>query len=245
VTRDSEQRSLPSQGPAIKCTRALFTPEGVEDDDLEPIDIMQIIGSCLKDVKNNNPKCTIKSLSQLVAVSEYVKLRAQYQKIKSCKWPCLSTSIAIACRMGKGPYFACQIRHNEAYLLQHRGLPPRKSYTRHGHHTLLDNESVLHDVRTYLASQNLGTVAPRTFCHHVNTTILPALDIKATITESTAQRWLRLKLGYECKESKKGMYVDGHERPDVIKEREVFIGQIFDRYERCAGRVHCPDPPDV
>ena len=110
---------------------------------------------------------------------------------------------------------------------------------------LLDNESVLHDVRTYLVSQNLGTVAPRTFCHHVNAVILPALDIKATITESTAQRWLRLKLGYECKESKKGMYVDGHERPDVIKEREVFIGQIFNRFEWCIERVHCPDPPDV
>jgi hypothetical protein len=109
VTWDLEQRSLPSQGPTIKCTCALFTPERVEDDNLELINIMQIIGSCLKDVKNNNPKCTIKSLSQLVAVSEYVKLRAQYQKIKSCKWPCLSTSIAIAHWMGKGPYFACQI----------------------------------------------------------------------------------------------------------------------------------------
>jgi hypothetical protein len=98
-------------------------------------------------------------------------------------------------------------------------------------------------VRTYLASQNLGTVAPWTFCHHVNTTILPTLDIKATITESTAQRWLRLKLSYECKESKKGMYVDGHKHPDVIKEREVFIRQIFNRYERCVGHIHCPDPP--
>jgi hypothetical protein len=88
--------------------------------------------------------------------------------------------------MGKGPYFARQIRHNEAYLLQHRRLPPCKSYTQHGHHTLLDNESVLHDVRTYLTSQNLGTVALRTFCHHVNTTILPTLDIKTTITELTA-----------------------------------------------------------
>jgi hypothetical protein len=53
--------------------------------------------------------------------------------------------------------------------------------------------------------------------------ILPTLEIQATITESTAQHWLRLKLGYECKEAKKGVYVDGHECSDVIKERNEFV----------------------
>jgi hypothetical protein len=72
----------------------------------------------------------------------------------------------------------------------------------------------------------------RIFCQHVNTVILPALEINATITESTAQQWLRLKLRYECKEAKKGVYVDGHERPDVIKERGEYIAQIFNRFER-------------
>ncbi len=86
-------------------------------------------------------------------------------------------------------------------------------------------------MRTYLASQALGTVSPWTFCQHVNTAILPALEINTTITESTVQRWLRQKLGYQCKESKKGVYVDGHECPDVIKEREELIDQIFNRFE--------------
>ena len=139
--------------------------------------------------------------------------------------------------MGKGPYFACQIRHNELHLLWHRRLPPPKSYTWHGHHTLLDNESVLHNVCTYLASRDLGTVTPRIFCHHVNVTILPALGIDATITESTAQQWLRNKLGYQCKEARKGVYIDGHEHPDVIKEREGFLDQILDVFEWCVRCV--------
>ena len=50
------------------------------------------------------------------------------------------------------------------------------------------------------------------------------------MSESTAQRWLKFRLGYECKEAKKGVYIDGHEHPDVIKEREAFIEQI-DKYE--------------
>jgi hypothetical protein len=65
----------------------------------------------------------------------------------------------------------------------------------------------------------------------VNHIILPALEIQGLITKSTAQRWLKLKLGYECKEAKKGVYIDGHERLDVIREREVFIEQL-DRYEQ-------------
>jgi hypothetical protein len=134
--------------------------------------------------------------------------------------------------MGKGPYFARQIRHNELFLLRHQRLPPPKAFVRHGHHSLLDNEAILHDVRVYLAAQSLGGVNPRTLCQHVNNVILPTLGIKGTIAEATAHRWLRYKLGYECKEAKKGMYVDGHERPDVIEERNTFIEQIFNKFER-------------
>ena len=134
--------------------------------------------------------------------------------------------------MGKGSYFARQIRHNTIYLMQHQHLPPPRIYARNGYLTLLDNESILHDVRAYLAVQSLGTVSPRTLCHHVNDIILPALGIDGKIVESMAQRWLKFRLGYECKEAKKGMYVDGHERPDVIKERSEFIEELLNKYEQ-------------
>ena len=139
--------------------------------------------------------------------------------------------------MGKGVYFARQIRHNELYLLKHRHLPPRKQYTHHGQYSLLDNKAVLHDVRVFLTAQSLGTVTPLILCHHVNDTLLPALGIQGTIAESTAQRWLKFRLGYECKEAKKGIYIDGHECPDMIKEREAFIGEI-DRYEQYVKHDH-------
>jgi hypothetical protein len=86
-------------------------------------------------------------------------------------------------------------------------------------------------VRAYLAAQSLGAVSPCALCHHVNNVILPALQIDGKIVESMAQRWLRFRLGYECKESKKGMYVDGHERLDVIKERTDFIDKLLNKYE--------------
>ena len=77
------------------------------------------------------------------------------------------------------------------------------------HHMLLNNGCILHDMHAYLAAPALGTVTPRMMSQHVNDVILPALQIEGTISESTAQRWLRFKLGYQCKESKKGLYVDG------------------------------------
>jgi hypothetical protein len=126
------------------------------------------------------------------------------------------------------------VRYFELYLLKNRCLPLPKAYVRGSHHSLLDNEAVLHDVRVYLATQTLGTVTPRALCKHINAVILPALEIKGTIVESTAQRWLKYRLGYECKETKKGVYIDGHERPDVIVERKTFLG-VLSSYERCVA----------
>jgi hypothetical protein len=167
----------------------------------------------------------------LIAVSKYIKLRARYKTSKACKQPCLKASMAIACRMGKGPYFARRIRFNELYLLKHRHLPHYKVHSKEGHHSLLNNESVLHNVRVYLATQVLGSVTPRTLCQHVNNVLLPALGMQGSIVESTVKCWLRFRLGYQCKEAKHGIYIDGHERPDVIKEREEYIKDLG-RYEQ-------------
>jgi len=227
LTEESEQESLPLQGSEIVAACTLFTLE-----DNKPRDIMKTIHSCLKDAKKCKTRCAIKMITQLVAVSEYIKLHAQYRKHKVCKQPNLNASIAIASQMGKGSYFAHQICHNTLYLQQYHHFPPPKVYAQNGYRTLLNNESILHDVCAYLAAQSLGDVSPCTLCHHVNDIILPALGINRKIVESMARCWLRFRLGYECKESRKGMYVDGHEHPDVIKERSDFIDKLLNKYER-------------
>jgi hypothetical protein len=96
---------------------------------------------------------------------------------------------------------------------------------------LLNNKSILHNVRAYLIAQSLGTVSPHALCLHVNNIILPALGIDSKIIESMAQCWLKFRLGYECKEAHKGIYVDGHECPDIIKERTEFIDKLLSTYK--------------
>ncbi|KAI6139124.1 hypothetical protein BKA82DRAFT_4020429 [Pisolithus tinctorius] len=62
----------------------------------------------------------------------------------------------------------------------------------------------------------------------VNVVILPALGLDTTdhnLSEGTAQQWLR-KLGYELKEAKKGIYVDGHEQEDVVAYHKEFLAKF-------------------
>ena len=227
----TDSEGAPDDVPEVSAARDWLEENGTSN--LRAKDVLGIIRACLKDVKKLKTTHSIKVFTQLTAVVEYIKLRDKYQRHPKCTHPCLNASLAIARRMGKGEYFARRIRQNEKYLAKHGRLPPSKKFARHGQYTLLDNESVLHGVHRYLAAQNLGTITPHLLCCHVNNVIIPALELtpkKATISERTAINWLK-KLGYTCKDVKKGVYFDGHERPDVIEARKKFLAEISN-YER-------------
>jgi len=151
------------QGPEIAAVCVLFTPAGEESRD-----IMKTIHSCIKEVKKCKTWHAVKTIIQLLSVSEYIKLHARYKKHKGCKWPNLNASTAIVSWMGKGAYFAHQIQHHALYLKRHQHLPPSKSYTQSSYQMLLNNESVLHDVYIYLTAQSLSTVSLHALCLHVN-----------------------------------------------------------------------------
>lgn len=62
----------------------------------------------------------------------------------------------------------------------------------------------------------------------VNRVIIPALGLDLggqSISESCARRWLQ-KLGYSLTEVKKGVYVDGHEREDIVEYHKEFLSKI-------------------
>ena len=104
LVEELEQESLLLQGLEIVAMCTLFTLAGEESRD-----IMKIIYSCIKEVKKCKTQHAVKTITQLVSVSKYIKLCVQYKKHKGCKWPNLNASTAIVSQMGKGAYFACQI----------------------------------------------------------------------------------------------------------------------------------------
>ena len=70
--------------------------------------------SLFKDIKMLKTPCSIKMVTQLTAVAEYVKVCHKYVIYKRS---CLNASLVVARHMGKGPYFAHQVHWNEAYLI--------------------------------------------------------------------------------------------------------------------------------
>ena len=203
-------------------------------------DILDIIQIRVKEVKKFHTPRAFKAFADLTAIMQYIKLRERYRSNPRCKQPCLRASLAIATRSGKGAsngaYFARRIRKNEHFLQKHGRLPPSKKDALHGHLTLLDNENVKLGVRKYLAAQSLGTITTKAFCQEVNEVIVPSFGFSgkdAIISERTARNWLH-KLGYSCVEVRKGLYHDGHERPDVVEARKKFLEEMA-KYERCAG----------
>ena len=88
-------------------------------------------------------------------------------------------SVAIAWKMGKNKYFAQQICENEHHLLLHGHPLNSKAHKKGGQWTLLDNQDVLQKVCVYLATQKLGTIIPLLLCKHVNSSILPTLELMA------------------------------------------------------------------
>ncbi len=70
----------------------------------------------------------------------------------------------------------------------------------------------------WLANQRPGTVTPAVFHATLNSEILPSLCVilKTPICDCTAHFWLH-KLGYDKIALWKGVYMDGHEWPDVVE----------------------------
>jgi hypothetical protein len=98
----------------------------LDEDEIPSEGILQVVAACLKDVKKLKTTHSIKMVTQLTAVTEYVKLCEKYRHLGRHKRPCLVASLTITKCMGKGPYFAGRIHHNEIYLIQYHCLPPTK-----------------------------------------------------------------------------------------------------------------------
>ena len=90
---------------------------------------------------------------------------------------------------------------------------------------MLKDEQVQTAARAHLSSVPTGKVTPRQFHIALNDRILLTLGlaVKDGLLERTVWRWL-LALGWRRTRVKKGVYIDGHKRPDIVKyQDDVFL----------------------
>ena len=76
----------------------------------------------------------------------------------------------------------------------------------------------------------------------VNNVLLPMViqyhpQIKNTISTRTVTRWLH-SLGFHPSQSHKGVYLDGHERADVVAYRTLYLRKL-----EILESNHTPPPP--
>jgi hypothetical protein len=175
--------------------------------------------------------------NQLLIIRNFATLR-----IKGLKRIAASLEIAHQWHEGNGNYFARRVRALARHYQLFEELPAETRGGRANTKSLLNDESVQTACLTWLKQQKVGTVTPMKFREGVNTEILPALGIspKQPISERTARRWL-VRLGYRRTLIKKGVYMDGHERPDVVQYRtDVFLPKMAE-FEARMTQYHGPD----
>jgi hypothetical protein len=134
---------------------------------------------------------------------------------------------------GPSEHFARRIRALARHYQIFEQLPKEKRGGIKNSRSVMKNETVLRASCAWLLQQKKGSVSPGKFQKGINEVILPSLNIfpSKPLCERTARRWL-IKLGWQRTKIKKGVYVDGHERPDVVSYRQnTFLPKMLE-YER-------------
>jgi len=82
----------------------------------------------------------------------------------------------------------------------------------------LNKEDIQAAARAHLSSLPTGDITLKQFHHALHKQILPSLGwiLGKPLLECTARRWL-IKLGWRHTMLRKGVYMDGHKRPDVVE----------------------------
>lgn len=112
------------------------------------------------------------------------------------------------------------------------------------YHVMMDEQYrdiALEWVRQHASVKGTANMTSLDFCKWVDGTLLPLVrehhpHIPAKISLNTACRWLH-KLGFQPSSTRKGVYIDGHERTDVIEYRTLYLRRL-----EILSSTHAPPP---
>lgn len=164
--------------------------------------------------------------------------------------PTKQASEEVAEALGKGNYYGRRLRDYANHLLRTGLIPENRQGQGATHETWLNKLEVRSSVQRFARGQIpfeeggfAGQVSgissrcklklnkcccqlrPAKLCRYVNQFLFPSLGIESEISETTAVNWLK-KIGFRLRKVRKGVYVDGHEREDVVKARREFISYL-------------------
>ena len=189
----------------------------------------------------NSKSLPLSKINQYLMISNFATLR-----LKGLSRTQASIEIARQWHEGPGNWFARRVhalaRHYQAF----EELPVEKRGGEKNARSWLHDEAVQSRTRDWLTSQETGKVTPRRLQQALNEVIFPDLNIilKSPLSERTARRWL-IKLGWRRTVVRKGVYMDGHEREDVVKYRNEIFLPAMARFEARMARFEGSDLKQV
>ena len=140
-------------------------------------------------------------------------------------------SVLAAKAAGHGMRYARNLRIWIRRFLNSGKLPLHRYGTYHS--SILEDEDFAQDIQNHLMKiSKKGYIRAQDIVDYVATPeVQERLGTKARgISVRTARRWLA-KLNWRYTRTSKGMYVDGHERNDVVEYRKAFVGR-WKEYEK-------------
>lgn len=161
---------------------------------------------------------------RLICVYRYIKAMEKNEpviksseEIASCLYPEMNKE-----RRGRN------IRIWSEYFLKHNHLPEIYQGKNIKMKSIIADVNTQNICRQWLRSQRSNAISGKSFSVWMNENLHLLLGLPASIeiSERTSTRWLH-QLNYNIGDaSKKGMYFDGHERPDVVEYRKKFLDEM-------------------
>lgn len=189
------------------------------------------------DLKNKHKILPLSQINQLMILSNFATLH-----IKGVSRISASVEITHQWQDSSGMWFARRVRALACHYQTFEQLPQEKRGGRREARSFLHDESVQSHCRTWLSNVPTGQVTPHELQHAIEAIIFPELGIvpKQPISLRMAQRWL-IKLGWCRTVIRKGVYMDGHEREDVVKYcNKIYLPKML-AFERRMVKFEGPD----
>ena len=137
-------------------------------------------------------------------------------------------SIVVAKAQGAGPNWAQNVRR---WIIEfvNEGKLPLHSYC-YKRPTVLEDKDVVREIQERLTEKaKLGFIKTEDVCDIIASNAIQGIFAwlgvkKPSISLSTAMRWLA-RLNWKYGKKLNGMYIDGHERDDVVAYRDAFVNR--------------------
>ncbi|KAL1659549.1 hypothetical protein GGF50DRAFT_130934 [Schizophyllum commune] len=144
------------------------------------------------------------------------------------KW--IAASLQAATVLGRGPAWARRVRALAQNMLHNRGDIPEHNYgpTK----STMDDEALCDELALHLQAKGKYISRQDVVEFMDRPDVRARYNCRRGITLHTAGRWLR-RMGYRWHRTRRGQYVDGHERRDVVWYRQkVFLPAITEAEHR-------------